>query len=233
MRGIARLLSRTSIRKMSAKRADPDPIFPVGFQIWEQQQTGKPKEYKPQVNEKEDFLVHPLYTPPAETNTGFESPLDKLPKPLHFPEYDQSTPPVQKIGKDFPNGWSNVSFGNAAEDPIGTYPRLEKQYAILKDAHSYWDQQDRRNYGEIVQDNDTITNIWGIGVERSMGAYLKGLAGAAGLLGFVAFGVYLYSPEKHVLWAEKDLPFDGLRLELGGDPKDPEDKFFAANTYKL
>ena len=70
-------------------------------------------------------------------------------------------------------------------------------YTSLKDPYSYWDVQGRRNYGEIIHDQDLFTEAWGIGAEQSPLFGLKLLAQAAAFVGLVCFGVWIWNPEKH------------------------------------
>jgi hypothetical protein len=89
----------------------------------------------------------------------------------------------------------DVPFDEPSSSPIGNYPRLKATYANLKDPYSYWDVQGRRNYGEIIHDQDLFTDPWGIGSEQSPIFGLKLLAQAAGFVGLVCFAVWVYNPE--------------------------------------
>jgi NhaP-type Na+/H+ or K+/H+ antiporter len=39
-----------------------------------------------------------------------------------------------------------------------------------------------------------------------------------GIIAAIFMSVYIWDPSQHMWFAEKDYPFDGLRVELGGDP---------------
>jgi hypothetical protein len=74
---------------------------------------------------------------------------------------------------------------------------LKATYAILKDPHSYWDVQGRRNYGEIIHDQDMFTDVWGIGPEQDSSFGFKLLAQAVGFVSLVCLGVWVWNPENH------------------------------------
>jgi hypothetical protein len=74
---------------------------------------------------------------------------------------------------------------------------MKATYTSLKDPYTYWDVQGRRNYGEIIHDQDMFTDIWGIGPEQSPSFGLKLLAQAAAFVGLVCFGVWVWNPEQH------------------------------------
>jgi hypothetical protein len=53
------------------------------------------------------------------------------------------------------------------------------------------------------------------------------------VIALMGFAVAYWNPEDHLWFAEKDFPYDGLRVELGGDPNDESDDWMKANTYKI
>lgn len=91
----------------------------------------------------------------------------------------------------------------------------------------YWDQQGRRNYGEILQDHDQFLDIWSIGPEQDLSTTLNSFRDIIIAIAVLCTCVYVWSPEDHKKWAEKDYPFNGLIAELGGDPEN------AAPVYKI
>ncbi|KAI8902951.1 hypothetical protein BC833DRAFT_571338 [Globomyces pollinis-pini] len=228
---IGRMLFRQYSSKVHGPRANPEPILPVGVQIWESR-FNKPREFVPEVGE-DDILTHPLFTPEAKPDLGFLAPKDSLPKPLHFPEYDQARRSTEQSGYVSPASWVDKGFNAGVEPPIGNYPQIPLQWTQLKDPQAYWDKQGRRNYGEIVNEHYHFTNIWSIGPGESMSMFWVTVRNAAAFIGAISLGILIWSPEKHLFWAEKDYPFDGLRVMLGGDPNDPQDNATAAATYRL
>ncbi|TPX44723.1 hypothetical protein SeMB42_g04237 [Synchytrium endobioticum] len=109
------------------------------------------------------------------------------------------------------------------------YPRdVPMQWTQLRDPYKYWDQQGRRNYGEIMYDHDNYTDFLGIGPEVHWYVPFMGMMKVFGFIALVAFGVAWYDPAANMYFTERDYPYDGLRLELGGDPEDPDDRAQAA-----
>ena len=85
----------------------------------------------------------------------------------------------------------------------------------------------------MLHEFDNFTDIWGIGHEGSMKRALESLRRVLGVVFVIAGAVYFWDPKSHAIWAEKDYPFDGLRVEMGGDPNDPSDTFNSAQVYKI
>ncbi|KAJ3177977.1 NADH dehydrogenase 1 beta subcomplex subunit 8 ndufb8 [Gaertneriomyces sp. JEL0708] len=196
----------------------PEPVKRTAAQIFNDPEHAMERVTKVEKNPSDALLSHPLYTPPAPTETG----IGILQPPLKFPEYDQSVPSTQSSGLPSPPTWHDKGF-DSAEAPIGDYPRLPLQWAQLKDPFKYWDQQGRRNYGDIVYDHDNFADQWSIGNEQHWWLPLKHTMQLMGVIAFMGFCVHWFDPSQHLWFAEKDYPFDGLRVELGGDPKNAED----------
>ncbi|KAI8904082.1 hypothetical protein EDD86DRAFT_272046 [Gorgonomyces haynaldii] len=211
----------TKVRSYS--KAPFDPLQKVGVELWEESLGAKIEPKDPKMFE------HPLYTPPTEAVTGFGT--KELPKPLVWPEYDQ----FKKNDVQFPDGGpSTVSarrFDNDEESPIGGYPRIEPQYAVLRNPYTYWDQQGRRNYGEVLYDHDNFTDAWGIGAEQNAKFAFKSMGRVALYLAALTALIALWDPSKHAPWAPREYPHDGLRVALGGDPADASDTVHAAHKY--
>ncbi len=90
-----------------------------------------------------------------------------------------------------------MPFDDPSTSPIGNYPRLPATYTNLKNPYSYWDVQGRRNYGEIIHDQDLFTDAWGIGAEQSPAFGMKLLFQSAAFVGLIAVGVWVWNPENH------------------------------------
>lgn len=57
-----------------------------------------------------------------------------------------------------------IEFDDQTIAPTGDYPRdIPLQWTQLKDPFKYWDQQGRRNFGEIIHDHDHFTDWLGPG----------------------------------------------------------------------
>ncbi|TPX32682.1 hypothetical protein SmJEL517_g04185 [Synchytrium microbalum] len=171
------------------------------------------------------FFQHPLYIPLAQPKTG----LGTIIPPLKWPVYDQSVLSAQQSNLPSPPRWWYSEFGNREMDPIGDYPRdVPMQWTQLRDPYKYWDQQGRREYGEIMYDHDNYTDFLGIGPEVHWWVPFMGMMKAFGFIGLVAFGVAWYDPSAHMLFTDRDYPHDGLRVELGGNPEEHDDNWMAA-----
>ncbi|KAI8814386.1 hypothetical protein BJ742DRAFT_864919 [Cladochytrium replicatum] len=208
-------------------RLPPDPIPFVGAQLYDVKRGASPKDQAPEPVESDTLLQHPMYTPPAKPQTE----LGRVDPPMHMPVYDQTPGPSQATGS--PTSWWYVEFDDRATAPIGDYPRdVPMQWTQLKDPHTYWDKQGRRNYGEVLYDHANFVDFMSSGPQPHPWRYLVATFHVLGTIGLIGFAVYWWDPYKHRWFAEKDYPFDGLRVELGGDPSDPEDKWMAATVYK-
>lgn len=173
-------------------RAAADPIPPVAVEIWEKrvaQSTGA--KAAPAVAGPPRSSGGVEYTPAQEQTTGFYS--SKLPAPLVWPEFDQSRKPGKDASSFLDRPFDSINM-------IGEYPHIRSQYSILKDPHIYWDQQGRREYGEVLFDHDNFTDIWGIGPEMDPAiprrALMRVAAYVAGLLALVA----VWDPQSRVPW---------------------------------
>lgn len=165
-------------------------------------------------------FAHPLYTPQAEAVTGFLKGADrkpyKLPAPLTWPEHDQTRPSIQELSRitntdastlAYPHGGFRYSYPEEAIGSVkltkGGYPKIPEQYAVLRDPHTYWDVQGRRNYGELLSDHDNFTEVWGIGPEMNTKlpqlAMLKMMVYIVGISGLI----YIWGPEGHAYWVSK------------------------------
>lgn len=153
--------------------------------------------------------------------------------PLKWPEYDQKTPSMEESGLPSPPNWHDKGFDDAETAPIGDYPRIRSQFAQLRDPFKYWDQQGRRDYGEILYDHDQYTDMWSIGPEVHWWEPFKHSVKLLGVIAAMGACVHWWDPEKHLWFAEKDYPFDGLRVELGGDPENVSDTFHRVRLPQL
>ncbi|KAJ3093188.1 hypothetical protein HK102_003596 [Quaeritorhiza haematococci] len=220
----------TNVRITQSLKAPPEPLKEVAAELWTREQLNLPPPApKPEV-EPNAVLDHPLYTPPAKPQLG----VGPIVAPLRWPEYDQSMKSAQETGFPSPPHWWHAEFENVKEAPIGDYPRnVPMQWTQLKDPFKYWDKQGRRNFGEILHDQDNFHDWLSIGPEVSWRVPFSATLQVFGAIAFMGFCISWWDPEKHRWFAEKDYPFDGLRVELGGDPNNPEDNFMAARSYKL
>ncbi|KAI9205473.1 uncharacterized protein BJ171DRAFT_500578 [Polychytrium aggregatum] len=209
-------------------REAPEAGFPAASEIWSNNHV-PPSAPKVPVDEPDAVLTHPVYTPLPKPNTS----IGPMAAPLKWPEYDQRLPSADKSGLPSPAHWHYREFDDQLVAPTGDYPRdVPFQWTQLKDPFKYWDQQGRRNYGEILHDQDAMTDWLGIGPEPHWGPLAWASVKFLGVIGTFATVIYLWDPSKHMHAAARDYPFDGLRVELGSDPADPNDRVLAARTLQ-
>jgi hypothetical protein len=159
-----------------------DQINPVDE--WQYKQIGQTPPRQRLVSTEGQVLDHELFTPSSTPDQG----LGPMVKPLHFPEYDQSVLSFQQTGLPSPPAWEYAEIENRLDEPVGDYPRfVPMQYSLLKDPYVYWDQQNRRNFGEILYANDQMTNVWSPGPLPSWKKFFGLYAGFIALFSGLAY----------------------------------------------
>ncbi|KAJ3212743.1 hypothetical protein HDU82_007124 [Entophlyctis luteolus] len=216
----------------NAPAADPEPLHPSASEIWSRSQLPSQKPLsRDDVISDDDIFAHPLYTPAAKPFIG----IGKLLGPMQYPEYDQSgflagnnpnikSPPGPDVAVN--------TFEDALEAPIGDYPRIPHQWTELKDPFKYWDQQGRRNYGDILADQELQMNQWTHGPATAVRPAIIVVGGFLFAMAGLFAAISAWDPEKHLWQAQRDYPFNGLHLELGADPNDLDDTAITARQYK-
>jgi hypothetical protein len=173
------------------------PLTPTASEIWTNERFPPgPPQVAPE--NPDAIFSHPVYTPQAKPNTG----LGPLAEPLHWPEFDQAMKPtdVTMPGVSSPPVVKVVDWDHPTDSPIGDYPRLPVQYTALKDPFKYWDQQGRRNYGEVLHEHHNLLDEWSIGPEVEGWTQLKATLQVFAFIALMGFGVAAFDPEKN-LWA--------------------------------
>eukprot|EP00794_Sanderia_malayensis_P012728 gene12729-14033_t len=135
-------------------------------------------------------------------------------------------PPITPVsGPDWEEKeWKDDGFA------LHDYPNLPARSYQLRDPYAtYWDQQDRRNFGEPLHEEDDALGIWMPDrydeEPTSPIEALRNLCIAFGCLGFVYFLSTFYTDEKDNPAVPTIYPFNNLYLENGGDPnKDPSEQ---------
>ncbi|KAL2912063.1 hypothetical protein HK105_208492 [Polyrhizophydium stewartii] len=209
------------------KLAPPERPEPVAATIWTNKHV-KPAPPKAESN-PDDLFYHPMYTPPLKNDTA----VGPLIKPLHYPEFDQIKDYWTKTGIASYDSVYDLRLEKPQDSFIGDYPKITPQYSWIRDPYAYWDQQGRRDYGEILYDHDNFTDAWGFGPTYHWYIPVVTTSRVLGALAFGAGLLYLWNPAERAWIAEKDYPYDGLRVELGGDPNNEEDNWSAAHVYKI
>ncbi|KAI8595217.1 hypothetical protein EDD21DRAFT_391781 [Dissophora ornata] len=104
---------------------------------------------------------------------------------------------------------------------IGTYPDMPMYNQQWRDGNpsaGYWDQQDRRNFGETVPEEDEVLNIWSPDVGDFTAGYgMKSILAAAAA--FLGFGYLLNETRSEPHFTRRSYP-GGLLNELGVDSSD-------------
>jgi hypothetical protein len=158
-----------------------DHTTPVAVDLWLKKNSAK----------QPDVFKHPQYIPLNEEATGLVN------KPgLVWPEFDQS----RGVDPKKPNSYLFRPYDDNETSPIGDYPRITPQFASLRDPFKYWDQQSRRNFGEILYDHDNFTDSWGIGVEMDPAHPRKALFKFTAFFATLVGLIVLWNPEKHAPW---------------------------------
>ncbi|KAJ3336196.1 hypothetical protein HDU93_003462 [Gonapodya sp. JEL0774] len=120
--------------------------------------------------------------------------------------------------------WVPLELDVTKEDtPLGNYPRAPvepHQFRNYFNPAYAFDRQDRRAFGQYVQDEDEILNIFAPNIRKDLTGQWLRLAGA--VLGVAVFG-YTWAATLNPEWrgnvnaAPPQYPFNGLIKELGGD----------------
>ncbi|XP_066917761.1 NADH dehydrogenase [ubiquinone] 1 beta subcomplex subunit 8, mitochondrial-like [Clytia hemisphaerica] len=136
---------------------------------------------------------------------------------------DPPAPPIKPPGKEFiDQGWKDDGLG------LGDYPNYKEwSYQNRDPTLPYWDQQERRHFGEPLHVNHDALNIWmpdDISNHRytpkEMALHLSIALGLLG--GLIFYSEYVYDAPSRDPAAPKPYPYNNLYLEMGGDPdKEP------------
>ncbi|KAJ3122359.1 hypothetical protein HK098_002912, partial [Nowakowskiella sp. JEL0407] len=206
----------------------PEPVLESAQELWSKSKGYQPPPQNPDAEEDRVFR-HPLYTPPAKYETGVGPLFD----PLKYPEYDVKRPSDKQIGIYRPPFWHEFDWEDPKESPIGAYPRdIPYIWTQLRDPHNHWDKQGRREFGELLHDHSNYADWLSIAPEVHWYEPFKLTLTVAAWVVVMGVSISLWDPEKRRPWAFKEYPYDGLRVELGGDPADEEDKWMSGHVYK-
>merc|ERR1712188_9512 len=115
----------------------------------------------------------------------------------------------------------------------GDYPNYVEWSYQTRDPHPaipYYDNFDRRYYGEPLHYNDDILSVWWMDdhnahgkTSKEMGIYYIKFFGS--IIGFILLCEYVISPNVYVAAEPKSYPYNNLYLERGGDPdKEPTEE---------
>ncbi|KAI6155167.1 Ndufb8, NADH dehydrogenase 19kDa subunit [Pisolithus tinctorius] len=112
---------------------------------------------------------------------------------------------------------STVASKPHESDPqLAGYPELPWVSNQSLPARGWWDQQERRNFGDPVHEYEEVLSMWGPDIPHvppRKALFQFSLAAS----GFIAFGLlckYTLAPERPTV--PREYPYSGLIRELGG-----------------
>ncbi|XP_057312752.1 NADH dehydrogenase [ubiquinone] 1 beta subcomplex subunit 8, mitochondrial-like [Hydractinia symbiolongicarpus] len=130
------------------------------------------------------------------------------------------SPPIKPPGSEWiDQGWKDDGTG------LGDYPNYQEWSYQNRDPNlKYWDQQERRHFGEPLHVNHDALNVWMpddmTNHKYSHGEMALHLGIALSLLGAVVwYSEYVYDAPSRNPAVPKPYPYNNLYLELGGDPE--------------
>ncbi|KDQ57324.1 hypothetical protein JAAARDRAFT_178979 [Jaapia argillacea MUCL 33604] len=102
------------------------------------------------------------------------------------------------------------------EDPqLDGYPRLPYVSRQYLPAKGWWDPQMRRNYGDILHEQEEVLSMWGpdiplVAPPSSLRQFI------VATIGFATLGYVCYLATPPLTAVRREYPFSGLVQELGG-----------------
>ena len=109
-----------------------------------------------------------------------------------------------------------VEFKQPPKDPqLGDYPQIPPISVQRRPAKGWWNQQERRNFGEVVPEQYEVLSMWApdvFTISRESALKQFGIAVAI-FIGFT-LAVKASVPERPA--APRSYPYGGLVAELGG-----------------
>ncbi|CAG8681170.1 23060_t:CDS:2 [Cetraspora pellucida] len=108
-------------------------------------------------------------------------------------------------------------------DPqIGDYPNLPVEFKLDRPPLGWDDLQNRRNFGEPIHEEEEILNVWSFDrYDINLGDAAMQLLTFFALLGVYMFAIKQTDYEPPAI--KKQYPYDGLRVEMGGESVNPTD----------
>ncbi|CAG8575912.1 2789_t:CDS:2 [Paraglomus brasilianum] len=139
-----------------------------------------------------------------------------------------STQPAFRLSFLSPLGQQRANYAEFGKprvsDPmIGDYPNKPWEPRGLRPPTGWWDEQERLNSEEELHEEEEVMSLFSTDIytETTPGKAVRDLLISAGVVGSIGLIVYLTLPERPMVL--RTYPFDGLRVELGGNPNDPND----------
>nr|XP_047125973.1 NADH dehydrogenase [ubiquinone] 1 beta subcomplex subunit 8, mitochondrial [Hydra vulgaris] len=132
---------------------------------------------------------------------------------------DSSIPDIKPPGPEWiDQKWKDDGLGH------GDYPNYKEFSYQLRDPYKkYWDQQDRRDFGEPLHIEHDILSVWmpdeSANHAKTYGEMFFHLCLAFGALGVLLwFSECVYDAKSRDTAVPKPYPYNNLYLEMGGDP---------------
>lgn len=120
-----------------------------------------------------------------------------------------------RMQSHYPRG--TVTPGSKVDPQLGDYPALPREVVQWRNYNpNYWDTQDRRNFGEPVQEQDDALNMWSPDKYKMprQSALFQFLT-AIGIGAVVSGLIYVSRPQRPNV--PKTFPRNGLAEELGDE----------------
>ncbi|GFZ43895.1 hypothetical protein JCM24511_01615 [Saitozyma sp. JCM 24511] len=105
--------------------------------------------------------------------------------------------------------------GEEIDPQLNGYPQLPYVSLQTREPFGWWDQQERKNFGEVVHEEEDVLGMWGPDVfSISGGTAVISLIAAFSAIGAFAYLLTSARPLRPV--AAREYPYGGLEKELGG-----------------
>ncbi|KAK8864462.1 hypothetical protein IAR55_001711 [Kwoniella newhampshirensis] len=123
-----------------------------------------------------------------------------------------SGPPEQAETSYIPQ---NLAPGQEIDPQLNGYPQLPYVSIQKREPFGWWDQQERKNFGEVVHEEEDAIGMWGPDVHKtSPWSALLQLSIAFGAIG--VFATFIINTRLDRPVSARDYPYGGLEKELGG-----------------
>ncbi|CED82155.1 NDUFB8 [Phaffia rhodozyma] len=124
--------------------------------------------------------------------------------------------PLNPLG-DYVGKGPVVPNGKEPDPQLFGYPELPTEYTQLRDPRAgWWDPQERRNFGEFLQEEDEVLNVWSPEVNPHQSPRFA-IYTFAGFFGFLyLYYQYAWATFEYPPMVAREFPHDGLLSANGG-----------------
>ncbi|KAK4683418.1 NADH dehydrogenase (ubiquinone) 1 beta subcomplex subunit 8, partial [Tremellales sp. Uapishka_1] len=110
---------------------------------------------------------------------------------------------------------TRLAPGEEIDPQLDGYPQLPWVSLQTREPKGWWDQQERKNFGEVMHEEEDALGMWSPDVFKTSGpSALLQISLAFG--GIAIFGYFLSQTAPSRPVAARSYPFGGLEKELGG-----------------